>query len=967
MEIQRTVEYDYDAFISYRHFEKDTKIAQQLQKYLEKHKITEKKGEKNRKRTLRVFRDESELPSSSDLGGDIHRALERSRYLILICSPKYQESRWCMEEVAYFRHLHGNTNKNILTLLIAGEPKEAFPELICREERQVTLEDGSVISVRQEIEPLAADIRADSEKEMLKKLKIEQLRIAAPILGLSFDDLFQRKKQEKRKILAAASGITAMLAMAFGIYSTYMLRQISKKQSEILENESVRLAEASDQAMDSGDNLLAMLLAEKALEFHDAAGYSDGVPSDAQIALQNAVYQEQYERQYYTMGCRCVISTNGPFQVMNTYADGGKMVVSDFSVTRLYDCYTGNLIFEIPGEIVYFNEDASLCVAVRSYDNYASAALEGYRTDDGVKIFEETVFFDTLPASDYAYSIDQCFVIFEEETNDCYLGVRYYADGAENLLICSYTSYGERKEINDVPTGITERMSGNNLFSYWSLTQYDYEYSSREKAFYDAQYQKVVPPEEILSAVQNLQLKNVQVNNITFAEERDWVVFEVTLSDGTHQTRMYSTESSSFFVIANGTYILISGSNLLYKQEEGVIYIMEIHEDNRSRVGSGDYYRYISADGTKALWLEEEFGSGVSTVKIAACDALNDILFEENIPYYLNTYDVIAQITKNMDYIFYADSSDNLYLREIAGACLVQIEPPQGDCTAAALREDTQLAAAAFTNGAASDNGSMVYVYELPSGRCIRSIAVEGTVNYLELLDDRLLVSGGNTALLYDLLEEEDAPTEFALFTAMQKSILPRYLTEDGLLFEVYDTNTLYALGSIFDAETGETVFADSCRAYDYDSSSGYLVYQSMAYNTITGSIHVLKWNGAEGRFEEQYQIKSDHYAMQVPSHDMVLEGNYLLLSGFYTTEVYELITGKCILKVNKPDLALQNGRLYDMEMDGGNYIISFPLEQDLDSLLTAADTYLRSEFGLRRLSQYELEEYFILESALDS
>ena len=90
------MDYIYDAFISYRHLPADMAVAEKLQKLLESRK--KKDGSK-----LAVFRDRSDLPTTSDLGADIRNALEHSRFLIVICSPQYQQSRWCMTELEYFQ------------------------------------------------------------------------------------------------------------------------------------------------------------------------------------------------------------------------------------------------------------------------------------------------------------------------------------------------------------------------------------------------------------------------------------------------------------------------------------------------------------------------------------------------------------------------------------------------------------------------------------------------------------------------------------------------------------------------------------------------------------------------------------------------------------------------------------------------------------------------------------------------
>ena len=89
-----------------------------------------------------------------------------------------------MKELAIFRGLHENTNAHIIPLLVEGEPEDAFPEAIRFKPVSYVLEDGTVTKGIEEIEPLAADIRAGDLAAKLKKLKkTEYFRIAAPILG----------------------------------------------------------------------------------------------------------------------------------------------------------------------------------------------------------------------------------------------------------------------------------------------------------------------------------------------------------------------------------------------------------------------------------------------------------------------------------------------------------------------------------------------------------------------------------------------------------------------------------------------------------------------------------------------------------------------------------------------------------------------------------------------------------------
>jgi hypothetical protein len=170
-------EYYYNAFISYRHVQPDKAVAIKLQKLLETYKPPKNGHYKNTGRIKRIFRDESELPTSGDLGADIKKALSQSAYLIVICSTKTAESAWCLQEIEYFKQLHNGNNENIITLLVNGNPKEVFPKELCYETRISQLENGEQISNIIEVEPLAANIIDKDGQTSLRKLKTEFLRI----------------------------------------------------------------------------------------------------------------------------------------------------------------------------------------------------------------------------------------------------------------------------------------------------------------------------------------------------------------------------------------------------------------------------------------------------------------------------------------------------------------------------------------------------------------------------------------------------------------------------------------------------------------------------------------------------------------------------------------------------------------------------------------------------------------------
>lgn len=212
----------YDAFISYRHLPLDKAVASRLQILLENPRLCK------REEPLRIFRDQSELQTSNDLGRDIQNALLQSRYLIVVCSEQTKESMWCMEEIRLFKEAHHGSTKNILILLVSGEPGDVFPEELLYEELPVGLSEEEQMFQKVEVEPLSADVRAESLKKSLKKLKVEFLRIAAPILGCGFDDLYQRRQRRKRRNAAIAvcsmiAVLTAVLAVvSVAAYRTWI-------------------------------------------------------------------------------------------------------------------------------------------------------------------------------------------------------------------------------------------------------------------------------------------------------------------------------------------------------------------------------------------------------------------------------------------------------------------------------------------------------------------------------------------------------------------------------------------------------------------------------------------------------------------------------------------------------------------------------------------------------------------------
>ena len=265
---------EYDAFISYRHSELDSFVAERLHKELENFRLPKylakqkKAGEKTR--ITRVFRDREELPIAANLSKPIQEALENSEFLIVICTPRLRESVWCQREIETFIQMHGR--EHVLAVLAEGEPRESFPEMLQREVVTEIGKDGVEHTYYRAIEPLAADVRGKSKKEIAKKIKQEVLRLAAPIFSCAYDDLRQRHREQKlKKRLQLSMAISAAMLIFGSVCLTQALqiRQQSKvietQYQQNLKSQSEILSTVAMEKLKQGDRIACLQNALEAL------------------------------------------------------------------------------------------------------------------------------------------------------------------------------------------------------------------------------------------------------------------------------------------------------------------------------------------------------------------------------------------------------------------------------------------------------------------------------------------------------------------------------------------------------------------------------------------------------------------------------------------------------------------------------------------------------------------------------
>ena len=240
------------AFISYRHLDLDISVAKKLHRLIEHFRIPAEYSQSypNRKFGY-VFRDQDELPVSSDLSESIQNALDNSEFLIVICTPETPKSVWVEREISYFLRHHDRDH--ILAVLADGTPSESFPDQL------VTIRDenGRITDIT---EPLAANIVGKSKSQVLRKLNNESLRLFAALLGCSYDSLYQREKRYQFRRIAAitSAGMSVAIAFIFLLLSknreiTLQNQQLIYQRQAIQRNESQLLIEDAQDALDEGN------------------------------------------------------------------------------------------------------------------------------------------------------------------------------------------------------------------------------------------------------------------------------------------------------------------------------------------------------------------------------------------------------------------------------------------------------------------------------------------------------------------------------------------------------------------------------------------------------------------------------------------------------------------------------------------------------------------------------------------
>ena len=302
---------EYYAFISYKR--EDEKWAKWLQHKLEHYKLPSNlNGRTDLPRQIRpVFRDTSEL-NPGNLPQQIHDALEASKFLIVVCSPRSARSEWVNREIETFIAM-GKKNF-IIPFVIDGSPhaadsaEECFPP--------------AILNLPADQELLGANVG-----EMGRDAAV--VKTVAQMFGVRFDTLwkrFEREQKRKRSVIIAVVAFFFLAVLGVAAYIWRQARDLQVAVDGYQTNLSRVLSEKATALVDEGDSYLARMLCLEALPPNRP------YTPEAETALRKALQHDNAILRGHTDEVRSV-----------SFSPDGKTIVSasfDHTV-RIWDTKSG--------------------------------------------------------------------------------------------------------------------------------------------------------------------------------------------------------------------------------------------------------------------------------------------------------------------------------------------------------------------------------------------------------------------------------------------------------------------------------------------------------------------------------------------------------------------------------------------------------------------------------------------------
>jgi len=347
-------DFDYYAFISYHR--KDEKWAKWLQNKLISCKLPAifRKGNADLPKYIRpVFRDKTYM-EAGPITDILQEKLERSKYLIVICSPEAAKSKWIGIEIDAFIEM-GRSDR-IIPFIVDGVPHSCDSRECLHPLIKGKIPDALGININE----------IGKQKAFLK--------VAAKILNLNLSELWHGRghiPQRKRRLVAAIAGLLCLAAL--GLVWHYH----SPKKAYF---------DADDKPFEEGHAKVAYKYDEQGNVTEEAYFDTDGKPCMAEFYYATTEYNSyakitlKYDEQGNVIETAYFDTDGRPHLLEANYA----------KATSKYDSL-GNLTEE-----AFFDTNGEPCMAENGfgyYYNFRFAKITYKYNGQGEKL--ETAYFDT--------------------------------------------------------------------------------------------------------------------------------------------------------------------------------------------------------------------------------------------------------------------------------------------------------------------------------------------------------------------------------------------------------------------------------------------------------------------------------------------------------------------------------------------------------------------------------------------
>lgn len=225
-------QYKFFAFISYKRGEIDGEVANWIHTKLEKYPYpTEYVKEENRpaddKFVRDVFIDVKNLHvSDTDFSDDIKKAIEESRYLIVVCSKRAAVSTYINDEVEYFLQTHNNDLSCIIPVFI-DTVEDGLP---------MAIRGANMLSRHCPVYNSLTDAKDEVNLYCFYHIVSFLLKVDFNIIYDRYKSYSKRKKRTITRLKHIFYTIITLLIILMA-YSIYSQQKLIEKQNEIVDLE----------------------------------------------------------------------------------------------------------------------------------------------------------------------------------------------------------------------------------------------------------------------------------------------------------------------------------------------------------------------------------------------------------------------------------------------------------------------------------------------------------------------------------------------------------------------------------------------------------------------------------------------------------------------------------------------------------------------------------------------------------